>query len=68
MGRKPSNYYKTNAVFHNEFLEILEDCVTESSLKPDEKYDTILVLYQSFFDCKAYGNVVKLKFKPRYIL
>ena len=37
MKNKPSNYYKTDKIFHNDFLEILEDCIEESNYKSNEK-------------------------------
>ncbi len=39
MNNKPSKYYKTNSVFHNNFLEILEDCINESNYNNKQKND-----------------------------
>ena len=27
--QRPSQYYETDRVFHNNFLEVLEDCIVE---------------------------------------
>ena len=49
---KPSTYYSLpeNIKVHNNFLEILEDCINESTLTSEQKQETSTVLYKYFCD------------------
>lgn len=65
---KPATHYKTDKVFHNYFLEILEDCIVESKLNRKEKDEMINILYHNFYDIlKERKQTIKPSFKPRYL-
>ena len=68
MNNKPSKYYKTNSVFHNNFLEILEDCINESNYNNKQKNEIIKVLYKNFYDCNKTNKIINASFKARIIL
>ena len=68
MNNKPSKYYKTNSVFHNNFLEILEDCINESNYNNKQKNEIIKVLYKNFYDCNKTNKIINTNFKARIIL
>ena len=65
---KPSKYYKTDATFHNHFLEVLEDCIAESDLPTTQKEEMIMALYRKFHEAKYERKSVKPSFEPRYIM
>ena len=69
---KPSTYYSLpkNIKVHNNFLEILEDCINESTLTSEQKQETSTVLYKYFCDDSVNkgDKIIKPKFKPRFIM
>ena len=65
---KPSKYYKTDDTFHNNFLEILEDCINESNYNNKQKNEIINVLYKNFYDCNKNKNAINVNFKARIVL
>ena len=70
MRNRPSTTYKTDTIFHNDFLEVLEDCINESNLNHDQKVETNLMLYRHFYEHKVNHNAIVIKptFKPRIIM
>ena len=66
---RPSKYYETDRVFHNNLLEVLEDCIIESNYNQEVKDKVILILYREFYDAINVKDkkVVGRNLKPRII-
>ena len=67
--QRPSKYYETDKVFHNNLLEVLEDCIIESNYDQEVKDKVILILYREFYDAINVKDkkVVGRNLKPRII-
>ena len=57
-------------MFHNNFLEVLEDCIVESNYDQEVKDEVILVLYREFYDAINVKDkkVIGRNLKPRIIV
>lgn len=68
--QRPSKYYETDRVFHNNLLEVLEDCIIESNYDQEVKDEVILILYREFYDAVNVKDkkVVGRNLKPRIIM
>lgn len=68
--QRPSKYYETDRVFHNNLLEVLEDCIIESNYDQEVKDEVILILYREFYDAINVKDkkVLGRNLKPRIIV
>jgi len=67
--KRPSKHYATDSVFHNNLLEVLEDCVVESDYSNQIKQQVILILYTEFYDTTPKGrSVLGKSLKPKYVM
>lgn len=68
--QRPSKHYETDRVFHNNLLEVLEDCIIESNYDQEVKDEVILILYREFYDAVNVKDkkVIGRNLKPRIIV
>ena len=71
---KRTEYFESSdTVFHNNFLEVLEDCINESSYDNETKYQLVNILNRNFNvttlkeSKRLHKQVVGKNFLPKYI-
>ena len=71
---KRKEYFESSdTVFHNNFLEVLEDCINESSYDNKTKNQLVNILNRNFNvttlkeSKRLHKQVVGKKFLPKYI-
>lgn len=66
-------FESSDTVFHNNFLEVLEDCINESSYDNKTKDQLVNILNRNFYETtlkeskRLHKQVVGKNFLPKYI-
>ena len=71
--RRTEYFESSDTVFHNNFLEVLEDCINESNYDKDTKKQLVNILNRNFNvttlkeSKRLHKQVVGKNFLPKYI-
>ena len=71
--RRTEYFESSDTVFHNNFLEVLEDCINESNYDKDTKKQLVNILNRNFNvttlkeSKRLHKKIVGKKFLPKYI-
>ena len=71
--RRTEYFESSDTVFHNNFLEVLEDCINESNYDKDTKKQLVNILNRNFNvttlkeSKRLHKKIVGKNFLPKYI-